>query len=239
VPRQIRAQFVAPAATAFASFALLGFYIALAPSVLRALHQSSHALAGGLVGGVCLMGAATVFAARGAPSRVAMRLGLIILLAGLLLLSLAQAWTSMPTFAAGAVVTGVATALGFRGSLQVVNEIAPEAQRAEVVSSYLVATYLGNALPVLGAGVLSALIDPQAANYVFAAVIAAVAVAALIASRNDAETRPGEPAAGRRTYRPRPLTARSWGRGASQGALRRSGLPTAWLAPDLAVPTRF
>jgi MFS family permease len=197
VPPQIRAQFWPPAATTFASFALLGFYIALAPSILRALRQSGHALAGGLVGGVCLLGSATVVVTKRWRSRTAMRLGLVLLLAGLLLLSLAQAWGSMQTLAAGAAITGIAVALGFRGSLQVVNEIAPEEQRAEVVSSYLVATYLGNALPVLGVGVLSVFIDAQAANYVFAAVIAAIALGALAASfgvqPGRAEERPPRP----------------------------------------------
>jgi MFS family permease len=200
VPRQIRVPFAAPAATAFASFALMGFYIALAPSVLRAMHQSNHALAGGLVGGVCLLGSATVLAAKGWPSHLAMRLGLVLLLVALLLLSLAQAWTAMPTFIAGAAVTGVAVALGFRGGLQVVNEIAPEDRRAEVVSSFLVAMYLGNALPVLGAGVLSAFIAARVANYIFAGVIAALALAALAASFvGRRERSKDQPSASRRT----------------------------------------
>jgi hypothetical protein len=65
--------------------------------------------------------------------------------------------------------------------LQVVNEIAPAQQRAEVISSYLLCCYVGNALPVVGVGVISKLATPVIASSTFAITIAAFAVAALIA----------------------------------------------------------
>jgi hypothetical protein len=42
--------------------------------------------------------------------------------------------------------------------LQIVNQIAPDNRRAEVVSSYLMFCYAGVSLPVIGIGVLSAII---------------------------------------------------------------------------------
>jgi hypothetical protein len=51
---------------------------------------------------------------------------------------------------------GVSAGLGYRGSLHVVNQIALEDRRAEVVSSYFVCCFIGNALPVIGVGVISA-----------------------------------------------------------------------------------
>jgi len=42
--------------------------------------------------------------------------------------------------------------LGYRGSLQVVNEIAPSRRRAELVSSYLFTCYASVSLPVIGIG---------------------------------------------------------------------------------------
>ena len=75
---------------------------------------------------------------------------------------------------------GFAAALGYRGSLQVVNQIAPADRRAEVVSAYLICCFLGNALPVIGVGVISTLASPIAASIVFAATIAAFAVIALV-----------------------------------------------------------
>ena len=73
--------------------------------------------------------------------------------------------------------------LGYRGSLEVVNQIAPDDQRAEVVSAYLIACFVGNSIPVIGIGLLSALTDPLTASIVFACAVAALAMAALASRR--------------------------------------------------------
>jgi MFS family permease len=59
VPREIRARFVSPAATVFASFALVGFYAALAPTVLaRDLHRPDPLVSGATVASMFVAGAA-------------------------------------------------------------------------------------------------------------------------------------------------------------------------------------
>jgi len=79
-----------------------------------------------------------------------------------------------------AAVAGIAAALGYRGSLQVVNTIAPGEQRSEVISSYLITMYLGNSVPVIGVGLLTQVEGPLAAHATFAAVIATFALAAIL-----------------------------------------------------------
>jgi hypothetical protein len=76
--------------------------------------------------------------------------------------------------------------LGYRGSLQVVNEIAPADRRAEVISAYLVCCYVGNSVPVIGVGVLSQLSTPIAASSAFAITIALFAVTAILTGRKFA-----------------------------------------------------
>jgi hypothetical protein len=79
-----------------------------------------------------------------------------------------------------AALCGVAGGLGYRGSLEVINRIAPADQRSEVVSSYLIALFAGNSLPVIGIGLLSAASGATVAYITFAAVITALAgIAAL------------------------------------------------------------
>jgi len=73
-------------------------------------------------------------------------------------------------------VNSVSGALGYRGSLQIVNQIAPDNRRSEVVSSYLMFCYAGVSLPVIGIGVLSAIETPGLAEKILAAVIAAITV---------------------------------------------------------------
>lgn len=180
VPRSIVARFIAPAATGFGSFALLGFYAALAPSILQHdLHEHNRALGGGIVFELCVVSTLTLIATRRLGSRAAMMTGLVLLLPSVVLLVLGQSLASMPLLLAGSALGGAAAALGYRGSLQVVNEIAPEDRRAEVISSYLLCCYVGNALPVVGVGVLSQLATPVIASSVFALTIAVFAIAAL------------------------------------------------------------
>jgi hypothetical protein len=81
---------------------------------------------------------------------------------------------------AATAVVGVSAGLGYRGSLQVVNQIAPADKRAAVVSSYFVCCFIGNALPVIGVGVLSSFTSTTVADIAFAGMIAAFAVLALI-----------------------------------------------------------
>jgi hypothetical protein len=81
---------------------------------------------------------------------------------------------------AATALVGVSTGLGYRGSLQVVNQIAPSDKRAAVLSTYFVFCFIGNALPVIGAGVLSSLTNATVAVMSFACVIAAFAAVALI-----------------------------------------------------------
>jgi hypothetical protein len=80
-------------------------------------------------------------------------------------------------------------ALGYRGTLQVVNAIAPDAQRAEVVASYMIACFLGNALPVIGIAVLSQVAGATAASVVFACVLAGLGTVAFVVNLRSAHER--------------------------------------------------
>ena len=156
VPLAIRAQFIAPAATAFATFAFVGFYAALVPSIIAdGLHQKNHAVAGAIVFELFIVAVFAVIASQRLSSRTTMLSALTLLVPSLALVVAAQIFASMPILVVGTAVSGVAAALGYRGSLQVVNQIAPPDRRAETVSSYLVACFFGNSLPVIGVGVLT------------------------------------------------------------------------------------
>ncbi len=58
--------------------------------------------------------------------------------------------------------------------------MAPADRRAELVSSYLLACYFGNSLPVVGIAALSRYLGHAWANAVFAAVSTLLAIVALI-----------------------------------------------------------
>ena len=180
VPRGIIGAFIAPAVTVFASFALLGFYSALAPSLLqRSLGMESHAVGGAVIFELYAAAVLVLALTHWLGARAAMLWGLSLLIPSLALLVVAFQSHSLPLLLIGAALGGGAAALGYRGSLQIVNQIAPDSRRAEVVSSYLMFCYAGVSLPVIGIGVLSAIETPGLAEGIFAAVIAAIAVLAI------------------------------------------------------------
>ena len=180
VPHEIRALFVAPAVTGFGSLALVGFYAALAPSLLaNQLHVTSHAVAGAIFLELAMFVAGAILVTRSLSSRSSMLLALALMPPSVALIVAAQLLASMALLIVATAVCAVAAGLGYRGSLQVTNQIAPQNQRAEIVSSYLICGFAGNALPVIGVGVISTFVGASAASLAFAATIVMFAVIAL------------------------------------------------------------
>jgi MFS family permease len=181
VPQPIRLQFVSPAVTGFATFALIGFYSALIPSLLgESLHRSAPALAGGVVCEVFLVAAVVILISGRLTSQAATLSALTLLPPSLWLLVGAEFAQSLPLVLFAAPAGGIAGGLGYRGSLEVINRIAPADRRSEVVSSYLIALFAGNSVPVIGIGLLSAATGPLAAHVTFAAAITVLAGIAML-----------------------------------------------------------
>ncbi|MEM5385069.1 MFS transporter [Paraburkholderia phymatum] len=180
VPAGLYMAFVAPAVTAFATFALLGFYAALLPNLMQnSMHTHSTALSGAVVAELFAASTVTVIATRTLGARVAMSAGLWLLPPSLALLLWAQVAGSIALLVVATALGGVASALGFRGSLQEANRMAPAGQRAELLSAYLLCCYTGNSLPAVGIALLSRSVGHLWADVVFAAVSAALSVIAL------------------------------------------------------------
>jgi MFS family permease len=181
VPRKIRMQFISPAVTGFVVFALIGFYAALIPNLLSgSLQQKSPAISGGVVFQLFAVAAVCVILTGRLASRTAMLSALALLLPSLWLLVAAELAHSMPLLLCATALGGLSAALGYRGSLEEVSRIAPSEQQSEVVSSYLVAVYGGNSVPVIGIGLLAAITSATTAHVSFAAIITALACMALI-----------------------------------------------------------
>lgn len=180
VPDDIRASFVAPAVTGFGAMALVGFYAALAPSILaQQLQVTNHAEAGALFFELAIVTAATIVVTARLSSRAAMFAALALMIPTVALIVAAQVFASMTIMIAGTALCGVAAALGYRGGLQVVNEIAPADRRAEVVSAFFICCFCGNALPVIGIGVLSTVAGATVASLAFAGMIVVFSLVAL------------------------------------------------------------
>ena len=188
VPPEIRGTFVPAAVAAFAIFAVLGFYTALLPTLLQnVLGNTNRAVAGAVVAELFFAGTIVIALTRRLPTRTGLVIALWALVPSLGLLVAAENARSLPILLIGTAISGVATGLGYRCSLQQVNEASPEDKRSEVVSAYLIASYGGVSLPVIGVGLVANLTGPAAADIMFAVFIAILAIFAVVVEWRHSE----------------------------------------------------
>lgn len=181
VPTDKWREFLSPATTGFCIFSVLGLFSALAPTLLsKQLHQTGHALAGAVVFEIYAIGALTAWLFRTMVNLKAMLTGECIIFPHLALLLVSMKFHSLALLLAATAIGGIAMGLGFKGSLEVVNMLAPAEHRSEVLAQYYLITYSGLALPVIGVGIIAQLIGPFVANLTFSSVIAALAAVAVI-----------------------------------------------------------
>ena len=115
--------------------------------------------------------------------------GLLLFLPSLALAALAQTEKSFPILVAAAALTGGASALGYRGSLEIVQQLAPKGRRAELMSSYLLACYASNSLPIVGLGIAMIWWSETSVGIGFAAAIALIVIAAQIGAASRPNNR--------------------------------------------------
>jgi MFS family permease len=181
VPPGIRLQFISPAVTGFATFSLIGFYSALIPGLLgETLHQSAPLVAGAIVCELFLVAAVAILASGMFASQTASLAALLLLPPSVWFLVGAEVAHSLPLLVFAAALGGLAGGLGYRGSLEVINRIAPGDRRSEVVSSYMIAIFAGNSVPVIGIGFLAAAATALTAHVIFAAVLTVLAGLAIL-----------------------------------------------------------
>jgi predicted MFS family arabinose efflux permease len=187
VPAEIRAIFIRASLAAFAGFAVLGLFTAVAPAFLaEVMGVSSHAVVGLVVfsvfaasaGGQLSLGTLV-------PGSRALPFGCGALIAGMALLALGLADSSLALLETGGLVAGFGQGLSFRAGLGSVNAKSPPGKRAEVASSFFVVAYVAISIPVVGVGLLTEAAGLRSAGLVFAGVVAALSAVVLALLARD------------------------------------------------------
>ncbi|SHM18767.1 MFS transporter [Streptomyces yunnanensis] len=178
IPPAVRGVFAPAAIAAFAGFALLGLFTAIAPSfVARTLGEHNLAVSGAVVCTVFL-GSTLGQALTGRLGvRTALPVGALILVLGLCLVGASLAADSLPVLVAGALCGGTGQGLAFRAGLTAVGAAAPPEHRGGTLSAFFLVAYLGISLPVVGVGALTMALGLRGAGLVFAGCVIAVAMA--------------------------------------------------------------
>jgi hypothetical protein len=178
--------FVRASLAGFAGFAVMGLFTAVSPAFLvGVLGEKSHIVLGLLVWAVFAASTAGQLALGRVGGGWAMPAGCGGLIAGMGVLAVGLAASSLALLAAGGVVAGLGQGLSFRAALAELNDAAPGERRAEVASSFFVVAYVALSIPVIGEGVLAQIAGLRAAGLVFAAAVALLAAVVLALLARD------------------------------------------------------
>jgi MFS family permease len=177
---------VATARRAFAAAALASgivwwlasLFVSIVPAFVAALlGERNPALQGGLALIVFVVSPIAQTLARSLSDRTALRWGLVGTAIALGTLLGAVPARSLPLFALGSVIAGVAHGLGFLGAQSAVNRIAPPQARARLSARFYAVTYVCIGTGVLGVGALTSRVGLYEALAIVAAIAAIAALA--------------------------------------------------------------
>ncbi|QJI32947.1 MFS transporter [Pseudomonas sp. ADAK13] len=165
-----------------AVWAMGGFYLSLAPSLVRAATGStSNLIGGGLVAVLTLSGAVMIFSLRNRPADKVLRLGAALLAVGVALILTAVHSASLPLFFVATLIAGGGFGSGFLGALRSVLPLALPHERAGLMSAFYVLSYLAFCVPSLLAGNLTRSFGLIATTDGYGVVLIVLALGALVA----------------------------------------------------------
>lgn len=165
-----------------AVWAMGGFYLSLAPSLVRAATGStSNLIGGGLVAVLTLSGALMIFTLRNRPAGKVLRFGAGLLAIGVTLILTAVHSASLPLFFIATLIAGSGFGAGFLGALRSVVPLALPHERAGLLSAFYVLSYLAFCLPSLLAGNLIRSFGLIATTDGYGAILILLTLGALVA----------------------------------------------------------
>jgi MFS family permease len=191
VPPDRRGPFWISAGGIAACYSIYGLFGALTPTVVRQVLQLTNAAVVATFVAVMFGAAALIqLALAEIRDRRALLLGLPMILAALVPVELALVTASAALLLAGAALLGVGVGLAFMGAVTLIDRVAPDEKRAEILSGFYLAGYLALSVPTIGVAFRSQSVGIRAAGIEFGLVLAVVvAVLALVTWRTP--TPPG------------------------------------------------
>ncbi len=179
VPPEVRGVFVPASVAAFAGFALLGLFTAVAPSFAsQTLGVHNAAVTGTVVFSVFLASTFGQSLTQRFGARRALPAGCGILMAGLLLVASSLIAESLLLLILGALCGGTGQGLAFRAALTLVSGAAPAGHRGGTISAFFVVAYTGISVPVVGVGAIATWLGLREAGLVFTGCVLLLAAGA-------------------------------------------------------------
>lgn len=182
VPAQARSALWIALPVDIAVWAMGGFYLSLAPSLVRATTGSTSNLIGGaLVAVLTVSGALMIYGLRHRAAHKVLRLGAMLLAMGVALILGAVHTASLALFFIATLIAGSGFGAGFLGAVRSVVPLALPHERAGLMSAFYVLSYLAFCIPALLAGTLTRTFGLIATTDGYGALLIVLALSALLA----------------------------------------------------------
>ncbi|MET0967621.1 MAG: MFS transporter [Tardiphaga sp.] len=187
VPAQSRAALLRITPANIATWALGGFALSLMPTVVAtAMGVSAPWVGGAVVTTLLLAAAVTVGALRQLQARRLLVLGTAALAVGVVVTLLGIWQHGVAVLFAGSVIAGFGFGASFAGSLSALLPTAEAHQRAGLLATFYVQSYLAFSLPALAAGVAVPYAGLDVVAYAYGAVVVVLSVMSMIAALRSA-----------------------------------------------------
>lgn len=183
VPSQSRAALLRVAPASVAAWALGAFYLSLIPTIVTTtIGVNAPWVGGAVVATLMLVAAIAVSALQGVQARRLLVFGTPALSLGVAV-SLFGIWQhGVVTLFAGTALAGIGFGTAFGGALGTILPTAEAHQRAGLLATFYVMSYLAFSLPALAAGLAVPVAGLATVAYVYGAAVIVLAIASLIAS---------------------------------------------------------
>lgn len=171
-------------------WALMGFFLSLGPTLARQVTGNAAPLTGGaLIAAMVVPGALASVVMQRRPPSLALVLGAAGLTAGMVLALAGIHWRAPLAFFSGALMAGFSMGCSFSGTLRTLVPLAPPQQRAGLMASFFVCSYLAFSVPAILAGLATGWFGLHTTALGYGAVLLVLAVVATVGTRRLLQAR--------------------------------------------------
>ena len=183
VPAQALPALIRVTPVNIAAWALGGFYLSLMPSLVRVATGLTSPFVGGAVVATLMFSATfAVLALRQWPAHRILLVGALTLALGVAVTLLGVYLQLAALLFLGTVIAGVGFGGSFSGVLRTILPLASADERAGLLSSFYVESYLAFALPAIAAGLTAPVLGLGVTAYVLGAVLIVLAAISFVAT---------------------------------------------------------
>lgn len=180
------AAFWAAGTAAFAALAVQGLFTSVAPTFLgTTFHVTDRLAAGATTFGVFAASAVSQIVFARLAQRAQIRLGMVLLVGGLVILAVAAVLLQVAGFIGGGVIAGAGVGLLFRAAIGSAGALVEPSRRGGVLAATFLIAYAGLTVPVVAVGAALLVLPtlPVLLGYVVLVIVLAVVAGTRLAAR--------------------------------------------------------